>query len=343
MAALAKRRQASTVGLDDTETSMRYIVLFQDSCRPCSNVARMVRDLSIPGLEASPLDDPEVSALLSKAGLPTPGRPSLMVVDEDELRVFSGWGMRRRLAALVGRRRSGAIIRLLAAEYRARLARSAQPHSPSRRGVIGSAIAGLVGWAVLSGSAVDPLRPEHGPTGATPADPADVRAALEADSVQQAIRTWGPVEDTAYIASRGGQSVLALSHPRQGILTFVDNSPGALRNSPVALSMGLLPDAGGTLRYHTVAGVPLADVTVSGGRVRVTPAQGGPDDPERPSSAQLIIFIACIIEHTSADCTQACEGCPPGHTIAERVNCVKCLACAGPYSVKCAKRAFGKV
>ncbi len=321
---------------------MRYIVLFQHSCRPCSNVARMVRDLSIPGLEASPLDDPEVSALLSKSGLPIPGRPSLMVVDEDDLRVLSGWGMRRRLAALVGWRRSGAIIRLLAAEYRARLATSAQPHAPSRRGVIGSAIAGLVGWAVLSGSAVDPLRRGDEPTGLTPADPADVRAALGAASVQQAIRTWGPVEDTAYIANGGGQSVLALSHPQQGILTFVDSSPGALRNSPVALSMGVLPDAGGTLRYHTVGGVPLADVTVSGDRVRVSPAPSGPNGPDAPSAAQLILFIDCIIRHTNSDCAQACISCGQHGGLPSYVNCVKCGVCAGPYAVRCAKDAFGK-
>jgi hypothetical protein len=319
---------------------MRYIVLFQHSCRACSNVAKMVRDLEIAGLEARPLDDPEISARLSKARLPIPDRPSLMVVGEDDMRVLSGWGMRRRLAVLVGWRRSRAIVRLLAAEYRARLARAAQPDAPSRRGVIGSAIAGLVGWAVLSRSAFDSPRPEDGAT--TPADASDVRAALAAPSVQQAIRTWGPVEGTAYITRSGGQSTLALTHPGQGIVTFVDNSPGALRNRPVALSMGLLPDAGGTIRYHTVGGVPLADVTASGDRVRVSAVDGGPDGPDRPSTAQMIIFWACIIEHATADCVIACQGCNPAGTLAEKVNCTKCLACAGPYAVKCGKRAFGE-
>lgn len=50
---------------------MKYIVLFQHSCDACSKVARMVRDISMAGLEARALEDPEVSGLLSSAGLQT--------------------------------------------------------------------------------------------------------------------------------------------------------------------------------------------------------------------------------------------------------------------------------
>ena len=132
---------------------MRYIVLYADRCSACSKAARVVRSAAVAGLEARAFEDPQVSELLGQAGLQIPDRPSLLIIDTEDIQIISGWAMRRRLASVVGWRRSGTIVRLLAAEWRARLATSDKWRAPSRRGVIGGAIAGIAGWALTSGPA----------------------------------------------------------------------------------------------------------------------------------------------------------------------------------------------
>ena len=131
----------------------------------------------------------------------------------------------------------------------------------------------------MSGSAAASPRPGAGPLDvATPAGRAEVEQALATAPAQTAIRTWGPVSREQVLQlSGGGPPVLVLAHPRRGILTFVDNSPGALRSgNPTAISLG--PTAEHGLRYYTVTGVPVADLTVSGDRVTVSLANAnGPD------------------------------------------------------------------
>jgi hypothetical protein len=323
---------------------MRYIVLFQHSCDACSKVARMVGDVSIGGLEARALEDPQVTALLSNAHLQTPGRPSLLIINGDDVQVLSGWAMRRRLASVVGWRRSGTILRLLAAEWRARLARAAEPHGPSRRGVIGGALAGLGGWALMSGAAAASPAPGEGKPDIMLADPAEVEKALATAPVQQAIRTWGPVEGQAFKTSGSG-AVLALTHPERGILTVVDNSPGALRGgNPVALSFGHAPTAEHGLRYYTVTGAPLADQVVSGSRVITTAVQHNPDEviPDFNFKTFSICFTGCIgVKGIQAECLNGCFSCGidlVNHSIPGILSaCPPCLKCAGVHAYTCAK------
>jgi hypothetical protein len=323
---------------------MRYIVLFQHSCHACSHVARLVRGLSVTGLEARSLEDPEVTGLLSHAGLQTPDRPSLLVADGNGLEVLSGWAMRRRLAGVIGWRRSAAIAGLLAAEWRARLARSAESYGPSRRGVIGGALAGAAGWALMSmsGTAFASALPGESKPEMTAADPAEVKAALATVPGQRAVRTWGPVELEAYKVRSGGQVTLMLTHPRDRILTFIDISSGALRGSnPAAVSLGSADHA---IRYYSVGGTPLADLTVSGGQVQ---ASAVPRDAVVPSSTveaepditpkQLACFIACIGRKVDAGCAQDCITCVAGIVFKHPppIPCAECATCAGRYGTAC--------
>src|SRR5579863_832850 len=219
----------------------KYIILYAHRCNACSKVARMVQESSIPGLTARALDDSHVRDLLSKADLQVPGRPALLILGDAETALVTGWAMRRRLARVAGWRRSRAILRLLAAEWRARLARSLEPDSPSRRGVIGTLVAGVAGW-VLAADAIPSRRPQGKDHLAMKiADPDDAAKLLRTTSAQQAIRAWGPAQGVVYEVTDGSQPVLMLTHP-QGMLTFIDHSTGALRHSaPVALSLALAP------------------------------------------------------------------------------------------------------
>src|SRR5258708_6864065 len=139
---------------------MEYIILYAHDCSACSKVARMVQESSIPGLTARALQDPRIRHLLSEAGLQAPRGPALLMVDDAGVQMVTGWTMRWRLARVAGWRRSRAIVRLLAAEWRARLARSAAPHSPSRRGVIGTLVAGVAAWVLASDAIEAPRGPK---------------------------------------------------------------------------------------------------------------------------------------------------------------------------------------
>jgi hypothetical protein len=317
---------------------MRNIVLYAGSCAACSGVARLVTDASIADLEARPFDDPRVSESLAGAGLPTPDRPALVVIGDADVLVLTGWAMRRRLAALVGWRRSGTIARLLAAEWRARLTRSAETYMPSRRGIIGGALAGILGWAVTSGVA----NASAAPAASTPAlkamSPAGTAKVLQAATAQRAVSTWGAAE--VLELSGGSNPVFMLVHSERDIYTFIDNSPRARQASgPAAVSLSVAPGAGGTIRYYTVSGIALADLTVADGQATATPAQ--PTATAEPgitiNKVTLACFAACIGRPTSVACVDSCARCSEAQgTLAQRIlACVPCVTCGGVNAVNC--------
>lgn len=317
---------------------MRYIVLYAASCPACSEVARMVGAASVPGLEARGFEDPEVTGWLRDAGLPAPGRPALMILSGEDIQVLSGLAMRRRLAGVVGWRRSGTLVRLLTAEWRARLTKQAASRMPSRRGVLGGVLAGLAGWAATSGVARASVTPASDVPAMTPAAPAAAARVLQTAAAQQAVRTWGPA-DQQVLAISGSQPVLVLLHPERDIYTFIDNSPGAHSAEPLAISLGAAPTGEHALRYYTVNGGPLADVRASDGQAIVTPVQPRPGEVEPDiSTFKLKCWLGCIGRSTTnPGCITACENCfyYAVGSVARVVACSQCVVCAGPNGVRC--------
>jgi hypothetical protein len=325
---------------------MRYIVLYAGNCPACSKVARLVTNASVAGLEARSFEDPQVTGPLANEGLAVPDRPSLMVIGDTGVQVLSGWAMRRRLASVVGWRRSRTIVRLLAGEWRARLTKPAAAHAPSRRGVIAGILAGAAGWAMASGTA-NASPAAAGAPAMTPADAADAARVLKTASAQQAIRTWGPAEQHV-LQSGGSDPVLVLVHPDRDIYTFIDNSPGALSgNQPAAISVGMAPSAEHTLRYYILDGTPLADLNLSNGQATATPVPigtgGGASAEAVPQGvkAAAACFSVCVTGHTDpseicffhcAECTTYIVGTP-----AQIAQCTLCIICAGKKGVMCYK------
>jgi hypothetical protein len=326
---------------------MRYIVLYAATCPACYKAARLVTNASVTGLEARSFEDPQVTGPLANAGLAVPDRPSLMVIGDAGIQVLSGWAMRRRLASVVGWRRSGTIIRLLAGEWRARLTKPASAYAPSRRGVVAGILAGaasVAGWALASGTA-NASPAAAGTAAATPADPADAARVLKTATAQQAIRTWGPAEQHL-LQSGGTDPVLILHHPARDIYTFIDNSPGALSgNQPAGISVGMAPSAEHAMRYYTLDGAPLADLTVSNGQATVTPVQAGtlahgsmPVELTGLKEAAAC-FAVCLTGRVRPEdtCFVKCQECAtyiPG-TLAHTAACTACVICAGKYGLPC--------
>jgi predicted DCC family thiol-disulfide oxidoreductase YuxK len=324
---------------------MKYFVLYAANCPACSQVARLVTGASVAGLEARPFEDAEVTAALEAAGLATPDRPSLVVVDGTSVELLSGWAMRTRLARLVGWRRSRTIARLAAAEWRARLAQQAAPRVPSRRSVIGGALAGAAGWAITSGAARASAAAEGSAPAPTAASPTDAAKALRTAAAQRAVRAWGAAEP-AVLELGGANPVLVLSHPEHNVYTFIDNSPGSAAGSePVGICVGTIPGTEHDLRYYTVDGAALADLTVADGQLSATaPGSAPAAEPALAvtpdlSKWQLACFVGCVGRKVNVFCVINCENCfyYAVGTIARVAACTQCVICAGPSGVQCLK------
>jgi hypothetical protein len=312
---------------------MRYIVLYAETCHACSDVAQLVRSASVPGLEARGFADPEVTALLHDAGREVPHRPALLVVDNaGDVGLFGGWAMRRRLATVIGWRRSGTIMRLLAAEWRARLTAST-PAGPSRRrllsGALGGALAGVAGWAVSAGAAsANPGKPT-GASGPTLVEAATAQRVLATGTAQRAVRAWGPADAQVYLVRDGADATYVLFHPEREATTFIDAAPAA---EPVGFSVGVDAEAG-VLRFHTVDGAALLDVSVADGTVRL--AATGDVEPDI-ATWQVACFFTCLGRKGGVTCVNACYSCATTPNAALRaIACAQCLTCAGPHWKVC--------
>jgi hypothetical protein len=329
---------------------MKYIVLFQHSCDACSKVGKMVTGLSIEGLEARPLADPQIVALLSNAGLQHPQRPSLLVVGDDKVQVLSGWAMRKCLARVVGWRRSGTIVQLLAAEWQARLTRSAGSGGPARRRVLGGALAGIAGWIMMPGAANASSSPRDGEPTLRRVSRADAENALATTALQRAVRTWGPVDADVYELSRNGDITLVLLHPRHEIITLLDNSPAAVRSGQrAAVSIGMVAAAERVLRYYTVGGTPLADLAVKDGHQKVTAVprsatvRGSNAEVEPDiSKGQIACWIECVNRRIKGNVTTCVNNCAMCYTqVLFNPNwgavpvCIYCIYCAGSAGLRC--------
>jgi hypothetical protein len=316
---------------------MRYILLFKGSCAVCSKVAGMVDDLSVDNLEARSIESAEIRQILSGAGLETPGRPALLMTSDAGVRMVSGWEMRRHLAGLLGWRRARAIGRLAAAEWRARLTQATGSDVPSRRGVVKAGLAGLAGIAgaaVIPGKALAASQPAASGPVLSIAGRSTVERALAVSAVQTAIQTFGPVEPTVQVVTSGNQRVLMLVHGQTDILTMADISASA-GSDPTVLGMGKSP-VGAGLRFYTVSGAALGDLTTSNGQVTATAAASDPIPDVTPG--QILRFLECIGAHAGPACIENCIGCVTGGTFGVIIDCPQCAICAGPHAITCARR-----
>jgi hypothetical protein len=330
---------------------MKYILLFQHSCHACSEVARTVRALSVPGLEARSLQDPWVSQLLSGAGREVPDRPSLLIIDNDGVDVISGWAMRRRLAGIIGWRRAVTISRLAAAEGRARLEKLAGPSGrpgplgPGRRKVIGAGLAaGLAGglaWALKSPGPATAAG--HGPgTGGSRlalASAAETKELLATAPVRQAISTWGPVSD-AYRVSGGTRDYFILEHSRAQVVTFVGASSGAASSGKfTAWSLGPTPGSTGGYRIYLVDGTAITDTAPDGTMTAAYTTGSGPQDDPEISPLQAAQFIGCCGLQMGLGCISDCISCVASKGISP--SCAQCTICAGDAYYACVEYVFG--
>jgi hypothetical protein len=266
----------------------------------------------------------------------------LLVTDGDQVQVLTGWWMRRRLASMIGWRRSRTIMRLVIIERRARIARDFEAAGPSRRRFVGAGVAGAVGLAVFPRS-TGARRGVPEKTGYSTAAASDVDLALASSSLRRAVQTWGPVGADVMEVRDGSERVLVFTHreAHEQIVTLVDNAADARQGAPISLSMGKSPDAKDGLRFYTVDGLPLADLAVlpSGQAqfVAVPQQSGQPIVPEFSVGCWLLCLQEFNIYNLSPGCLASCEACFGLYGGA--ITCAHCFLCAGgAKAITCAKR-----
>src|SRR5438105_15948335 len=66
--------------------AMEHILLFDGDCAACSEAARAVARMGVPGLEVRPLTDSRVLARLRQVGLEQSWRPALLEDDGAQVR-----------------------------------------------------------------------------------------------------------------------------------------------------------------------------------------------------------------------------------------------------------------
>jgi predicted DCC family thiol-disulfide oxidoreductase YuxK len=314
---------------------VRYRLLFDSSCAPCSNLARLIGNLHITDLQVAPLHDPEVRQAFERAGRPVPTEPALVDLDPARLRVWTGAALRIRLVRLIGLRRARAILGLLAAEAVARTERVAggadrQPGRFRRRGILTATAAGI-GAAVFGRAATaSAAAPKESVTHLPP----EIRErVLAAQPARQAVDAWGAIDSTSalLVVAEDGLRVAALPHAGNSAVTYVraDDLSGP--------GITLVVDPGrNSLRYHMTTGQPLVEQSIAAdGTVRTANiADTGGAQPDNIRTFAICIGV-CLGASIAQNCVNSCASCALGG-LGAIVNCPLCAACAGVNGVRCA-------
>jgi hypothetical protein len=307
---------------------MERILLFDGACPSCSSLAKTVESFGIAGLSVRSLDDPAIAAQLNAAGLSLPDDPSLIRRDPGgAVELLTGIRMRVELARLVGIRRSNQILRLAAAEARARASR----FSVSRRRVLFAAGGAAAGVAMAGPAGRAAAAPGNGTpgNGVAKASPELISQVSKGSLVGESVNTFGPADFKDAIVIDGPyEQILAFGHANSSVTTFVGLAPGA---TPAVVSIRFLPSES-AFEYLTPDGQVMAVVKGSGDKVTVTPGQVALD------GFSYTCFANCLGAEVSNDCFNQCIACLVGPFIVKPIACPLCAACAGSRGIQCIRR-----
>lgn len=125
---------------------MRRYLLFDSGCSMCSSIADEIKTSAHGWLDVRSLRDPGMQEILNKADPDWKWRPTLLLIEEDRVRVVQGAALLSRIAIGIGPRQAMRIASLVGEQ-----SMPAQASSPARRMFLVSAAAGV---ATLAGAAV---------------------------------------------------------------------------------------------------------------------------------------------------------------------------------------------
>jgi hypothetical protein len=312
---------------------MQRYLLFDSGCSRCRNLAADVEREAGGLLAARSLDDASMRALLDRARPGWRWEPTLLVVEGDRVRAYTGAMLAGRLVAAAGPRRAARI---------ARLAQARRPVREDRRRflrVSGSALAvlAMVPWqAKAAAAAVTGGSLEAGDRVlAALRDRADVREAEarygKAVWAAAQLSTPGPA-----LAAKGAHQVVVLPLGSAGAALIAGHDPDPA--APVLVIDPRRDGDGMTMDLRTPGGGDLGGL-----RSRA----GGPWQYAEPSGEAGVAAISwgcfgyCIkayLPSIGGICGATCSSCATTLNVAW---CAGCVACAGAVVYGCYKSCGG--
>lgn len=337
---------------------MTHYLLFDSQCLSCSSLAQAIESESQGWLAARSLHEAEMQALLNRARPGWKWEPTLLEVDGERVRVFTGLALRRKMLLGLGPKRAWRVAQLITQTGQLH---SAEEAHHGRRSLLklGGALTGAValglGWGLPDLSAYAATIPAgHRQTIHTvlhPNDPAI--AALKATRVvRRATRQFGsPQWNQVYQLTHStggnvGYLILHQTSEQETRFLLVKNLDNPKQTQGVVGR--IIPTGGNTrdIHWHMPNGLHVATTTVEEKTASTqlhlsAPAAMGPHrrrvvakDATVDSAASC--FVGCLIAYgdevgilCEADCA-ACVAAP--ETIA---LCVICAVCAGGVIFEC--------
>jgi hypothetical protein len=130
-----------------------WILAYDDECMSCVDISERVRRLAGDRVAVLPLSSDRVTLLREQAlGVDAPWLPTLVKVDGNSVRAWTGFGLSARLSLVLGLRRSLAVVRGL------RRSKALEPVCGQRRRLLQAIPAATVGAFLLTGGLATPAR-----------------------------------------------------------------------------------------------------------------------------------------------------------------------------------------
>jgi len=123
---------------------MQRYLLFDSDCAACTSVAQSIEQILGGWLTACSLRHPRMMQLLDRARPKWGWEPTLLEIEGDQVRAFTGISLAAKTAAGVGLLRALSVLRLVATATRAK----AKATGLSRRGFLGSGVT-LLAWLAI--------------------------------------------------------------------------------------------------------------------------------------------------------------------------------------------------
>jgi len=324
-------------------------LLFDHHCMACSKLARDIEGIVDGKLVPASIHDPEMQRLLSRARPTWRMEPTLITVDDERIRVYTGMRMRLRLLPLLGLRRAG---RVAWSVRQAGLPVLPHPQAAEPENVVGRRRF-LQRMGAVAGGLLLSTRLAPNPARAAAASALQIDPVAAGDPVLAQLQQMGAAQEaTAHFGALDWTQVRRAVPPNHvdrplymipfsgagssvATILYLDN-PTSGRFGMVATVSDISAN-GYTFAAHAPTGIPLSTTQFQRGQkpqTALAPALSGagaagvhPDIGVNPTCFFVCLFTAWAHEGYLDYCEAVCGQCLGGDPLL-------CVAlCAGPCGI----------
>jgi hypothetical protein len=333
------------LSLKVVEGTMDRYLLFDSGCQACRDLAAEVEEAAGSWLRARSLHDPQMRALLDRARPGWRWEPTLLIVDGESLRAYTGAALAGRLITGVGPRRAARIARLTERAARQRVGDNRRRFLRISGGAVASLA--IVPWLAKGDPAAASLGTGSGVITHALASTDPVIAHLRARAdVRQAEASHGSANWSAALLSTTSETSLVAKGIHQVVIVPLGSTGTALlasyevsNASPVLIFGVAQTSSGVTFPLTTPGGVSIGDLhpQATGAMVYAQPTVTG----AVTAAVSWGCFGNCIkayLPKIGGICGSTCANCvtSPGW-----VYCSVCVTCAGLVVYGCYKSCGG--